>query len=331
MVSAVNSAVETLGLVKYDRMRSAIVEARKVDEVKDIRDKARALEVYTAQARDRLAERQVAEIRVRAERRCGELLKEMEKNGERHSEHGSRKSVSEAPTRTLDDLGITRDQSSQWQALADIPEAKFEAALRSTAEVFGKATTQGVIDAAGGRVPRITFVAEHLRGTFGTGENEWYTPSEYIEMAREVMGHFDLDPASSSLANKHVKARRFYTVENDGLTQDWWGKVWLNPPYAQPLIAQFIDRLVECVEAGDVTEAILLTHNYTDTSWFHRAAAPVQLICFTRGRIGFLDAQGNAAAPTQGQAFFYYGTNLNRFAEVFRQIGLVVRSYRDGF
>jgi hypothetical protein len=103
-------------------------------------------------ARDRLAERQVAEIRVRAERRCGELLKEMPKakgtllagrneNGDYRLSDGA---TADSTAQTLDNLGITRDQSSQWQALADIPEAKFEAALRSTAEVFGKATTQGV-------------------------------------------------------------------------------------------------------------------------------------------------------------------------------------------
>lgn len=322
------ATVEKLGLTKYDRMRAAIVEARAVDEVKDIRDKAKALEVYTAQARNYHAERQVAEIRVRAERRCGELLKEMKKRGERavppnSLRKGTKAPSSDAPTTgkpsTLDDLGITRDQASQWQKLAEIPEEDFEKALVVTAQgIQGKATTQGVIDAAAG---------VYVRGTFGSGENEWYTPPEYIEMAREVLGRFDLDPASSAKANQSVRAQCFYSAEDDGLKRNWAGKIWLNPPYAQPFIAQFIDRLVAFIDSGDVTEAILLTHNYTDTAWFHKAAAPMQAICFTRGRIGFLDINGNVAAPTQGQAFFYYGKSPQQFARVFCRTGLVMRNF----
>jgi hypothetical protein len=61
-------------LVFYDAMCHAIAAAYAVDEVKDIRDKARALEVYSRQAKNVEAERQACEIRLRAERRVGELI-----------------------------------------------------------------------------------------------------------------------------------------------------------------------------------------------------------------------------------------------------------------
>ncbi len=63
------------------------------------------------------------------------------------------------------------------------------------------------------------------------GSNEWYTPSKYIEAAREVMGEIDLDPASSDLANQTVKASMYYSQQEDGLILPWHGNCWINPPY----------------------------------------------------------------------------------------------------
>ena len=166
--------------------------------------------------------------------------------------------------------------------------------------------------------------AVHNHRAQGTGENEWYTPQEHIDAAYKVLGTIDLDPASSEIANQRVQAGRIFTIEDDGLAQEWGGKVWMNPPYAQPHIANFIEKLASEYEAGRVTEAIALTHNYTDTQWFHRAALSCSAICFTRGRIGFLSPEGKRAAPTQGQAFFYYGSKVEQFIEAFCRIGFVV-------
>ena len=166
--------------------------------------------------------------------------------------------------------------------------------------------------------------AVHNHRAQGTGENEWYTPQEHIDAAYKVLGSIDLDPASSEIANQRVKAGRIFTIADDGLTKEWGGKVWMNPPYAQPHIAHFIEKLASEYEAGRVTEAIALTHNYTDTQWFHRAALSCAAICFTRGRIGFLSPEGKRAAPTQGQAFFYYGSKVEQFLEAFCGIGFVV-------
>jgi phage N-6-adenine-methyltransferase len=166
--------------------------------------------------------------------------------------------------------------------------------------------------------------AVHNHRAQGTGENEWYTPQEHIDAAYKVLGSIDLDPASSEIANQRVKAGRIFTIADDGLTKEWGGKVWMNPPYAQPHIANFIEKLASEYEAGRVTEAIALTHNYTDTQWFHRAALSCAAICFTRGRIGFLSPEGKRAAPTQGQAFFYYGSKIEQFIESFCRIGFVV-------
>lgn len=164
---------------------------------------------------------------------------------------------------------------------------------------------------------------KHVRGTFGTGENEWYTPGQHIELARQVLGTIELDPASSHVANQTVKAERFFSQETNGLEKEWAGNVWLNPPYAQPAIAQFADKMVAEWQSGRVAAAIVLTHNYTDTAWFQTLARAAAAICFTRGRVRFVSPAGELAAPTQGQAFFYFGPETDIFADVFGQIGFV--------
>ncbi len=159
----------------------------------------------------------------------------------------------------------------------------------------------------------------------GTGENEWFTPAKYTEAARKVMGGIDLDPATHRKAQETIQATNFFTREDDSLQKEWAGRVWLNPPYSQPEIFQFCEKLVEEVSASRVQQAILLTHNYTDTAWFHLAESICQAICFTRGRVPFEDMDGEKCAPTQGQAFFYYGESVDKFCAVFNEFGFLVR------
>lgn len=164
----------------------------------------------------------------------------------------------------------------------------------------------------------------HNHRAQGTGENEWYTPEQHIHSARSVLGGIDLDPATSELANQKVQAEKFFTQSDNGLEQEWHGRVWLNPPYSQPAISQFSEKLASEWESGRIQSAIALTHNYTDTKWFHRLAKTCRAICFTKGRIGFQNPEGKTAAPTQGQAFFYFGDAPEEFAEEFSRHGFVV-------
>ncbi len=200
-------------------------------------------------------------------------------------------------------------RASVWErALETAPDGKVTAAhVREVAREYARTETPA---------------PQHFRTQF-TGENEWYTPPTYIEAARRVLGGIDLDPASSGKAQETVGAARFYSAEDDGLMQEWGGSVWLNPPYAQPLIQQFAEKVVAEVRAGRVPEAIVLTHNYTDTAWFHLLESACAAICFTRGRIRFVSSSGELASPTQGQAFFYFGQRRKVFAEVFRAFGFV--------
>jgi hypothetical protein len=107
------------------------------------------------------------------------------------------------PARRL--LGITKTQSSRWQALARLSEDEFEAKLQRAIAAAENSTTSA---------PR------YARAEF-TGEVEWYTPAEYVDLAQEVvLGKIDLDPASSALAQQTVKAKQFFTAADDGLAKE---------------------------------------------------------------------------------------------------------------
>ncbi len=159
------------------------------------------------------------------------------------------------------------------------------------------------------------------RGTAGTGEFLRYTPKLYVEASRAVLGIIDLDPASDAQAQQTVDAEKFFTAEDDGLKHEWQGNVFLNPPYHRELLPDFVDKLIEELKAGRVKQAIMLTNNSTDTEWFRKAAEAANTVCFTNGRIAFTTPAGIEVAPTQGQAFFYFGPDVKKFVEVFRKIG----------
>jgi hypothetical protein len=117
----------TTVLVKYDAARRALAEAHRVDEAKDIRDKAVAVQAYAKQANDHTLIVQATDIKLRAERRVGELLHEMAERGERAGQgQGNGKGRTPQPLPTLDVLGVSKTQSSRWQDLAAMPAQEFE-------------------------------------------------------------------------------------------------------------------------------------------------------------------------------------------------------------
>jgi len=136
-------------LVKYNAARIALAEAHKVDEVKDIRNKAEAMAAYARQAKDTEMVAWVTEIKVRAERRAGQLLAEMPKakgtRGTGSNQHEVRSYDTTAPT--LSEMGITKDESSRWQKLAGVSDDKFEHAVAAAKEIAGEVTTAAMLRA----------------------------------------------------------------------------------------------------------------------------------------------------------------------------------------
>lgn len=297
---------------RYEHARTALAECVRIDECKSWADKAAAIASYARQAKDDTLKNDALRIQRRAEYRMGELLREIEpgKTGPKPELHDG--CVTQLSRRkAAEDAGLSERQRNDAIAIAGIPEREFDD-LIETGEVPTKAA---LVELARGR-PHVTN---------NSGLNEWYTPPEYIECARAVMRGIDLDPASSDAAQQTVRAGQYFTADDDGLTREWFGRVWLNPPYSSDFVAKFCEKLAAHIDDGSVTDAVLLVNNATETRWFQDVAARCSALCFPLGRIRYLSPDGlTKNSPLQGQCFLYFGRATQDFCKVFSELGLVV-------
>ena len=209
---------------------------------------------------------------------------------------------------TLESQGIDKNLAKAARTAAKIPEAEFDLLIDKHREKQEKVTAATVKAMTGAAVQ------------YNTGEHEWYTPEEFVNAARQVLGTITLDPASSEIANKTVKARRYFTKDNDGLSKKWSGRIWMNPPYEGKVIIQFIAKLVKSLP--DIEQAIVLVNNATETKWFQSMATEADAVCFPAGRIRFIGPKGDKGSPLQGQAILYFGDQSSRFVNAYNQFGV---------
>jgi hypothetical protein len=207
-----------------------------------------------------------------------------------------------------DQTGISQPQVSRWKRHLE-DEAGYRETLRESIHAHAWA------------------LRDNVNGTQGTGEFERYTPEKYIEVVRRVLGEIDLDPASCDIAQRTVRATNYFTEKDNGLNQEWYGRVFLNSPYLRKLIGLFVTKLVGELRAGRTTAAIMLSNNSTDTEWFREASEACKAICFTTGRIRFAEPNGQDArlmnsVPTTGQAFLFFGGDTETFLREFHAVGL---------
>jgi hypothetical protein len=135
------------------------------------------------------------------------------------------------------------------------------------------------------------------------GTDEWLTPKHIID----ALGPFDLDPSTPTVQPWPTAERR-YTIDDDGLSQDWTGLVFLNPPYSK--IAPFMRRMA----AHD--NGVALVFGRIETSWWFEYVWPVcSGVLFLQGRLTFCFPDGTPADDNAGgpSALVAYGpTALER-------------------
>ncbi len=273
-------------LAKIDEARLALAEAKNAPEAKQIRDQAEALRVYIKQRDGSLeALNYAAELKLRAERRIGEIQREEPKargtRGDfkgRNVSGGALKIPPEKDAPTLEDKGLSKKQSAAWQKLAKMDEGDFEGYIAESKEAEAEITTSGALRAAKG---------EKLAVHFSSDEHDWGTPSDFFsEISKEFK--FKTDVCASKW---NAKCKKFYTKESNGLEQDWHGVCWMNPPYGSEIV-NWVRKAHESSKNG--ATVVCLVPARVDTAWWWDYCTEGE-IRFIRGRLRF-ERQGEQAS-----------------------------------
>jgi hypothetical protein len=178
-------------------------------------------------------------------------------------------------------------------------------------------------------------------------DNERRTPARVVELARATLEHIDLDPASDEEANKLVRADRIYTKADNGLDQQWAGRVFLNPPggkvsrvgmchYPKPLSSAAVwwAKLLHEVDSGRVEAAIFVAFNIEamlNTQKFTDRPIQAYPFCVPRKRLCFPSSCGEkVSSPPAASAVVLIsdhrplGVELRfRFRDLFSELGFV--------
>ncbi|WP_304634026.1 hypothetical protein [Pseudoalteromonas sp.] len=199
-----------------------------------------------------------------------------------------------------------------------------------------------------------------INQSVGESGFDYYTPPEISDLARDLMGSIDLDPASSSIANQNVKADKFFTILDDGLKQEWSGRVFMNHPFHRgekacepkckklmckrptkkspnrrghcitediPSNNDWINKLLDSYNSGKVTEAVIITFASTSEDWFWPLLDYPK--CYPKGRVHYYKPNGERkGSATKGSVITYIGPNVKRFAQTFSRFGKIHVPYQ---
>lgn len=128
-------------------------------------------------------------------------------------------------------------------------------------------------------------------GLFTSSTDDWATPRDFFEKL-DAEFHFDLDVCASET---NAKCERFFTKADDGLSQEWRGRCWMNPPYGRE-IGQWVRKAFETSLRGGGLVVCLLPSR-TDTQWWHDYCMKGE-IRFVQGRLKFGDGKNSAPFPS---------------------------------
>lgn len=164
-----------------------------------------------------------------------------------------------------------------------------------------------------------------------SGDYDWCTPPDVVEMIRESMGSIDTDPCSNP-ASVVGAALTYYGAgpDDDGLVMPWRGNTYINPPYGmgyhegkrRSLPSVWIDEVIRRWGEGRLTASVMmLLPANTSSPWFHDALCDCHFAALTRGRIKFLDFDTGQPRKTgqSGQVLFLWSQSGHAFRNEVRR------------
>lgn len=165
----------------------------------------------------------------------------------------------------------------------------------------------------------------HILINQDSGNTEYYTPTNIVNASRNTMGGIDLDPFSSYTANKRVKAENFYSKEENGWDQQWYGNIWMNHPFSREnnkALNYKIER-----EMCNFKSLCFITFAATSEAWFRPFLKYPQ--CFLEGRTNYYLPDGTKkTGVTKGSIVTYIGPNIDKFYDNFKDLGEVKVTYK---
>ena len=126
---------------------------------------------------------------------------------------------------------------------------------------------------------------------FSSKTDLWATPQEFYDRLNRVF-RFEVDVCALP---ENAKCQRFFSPDDDGLSQDWKGTCWMNPPYGRD-IAAWVKKAYESAKINGATVVCLLPAR-VDTRWWHEYCLAGE-VHFVRGRLKFGGSENSAPFPS---------------------------------
>ena len=134
---------------------------------------------------------------------------------------------------------------------------------------------------------------QNIEIMFSSRDNTWSTPIDFFNNLNNEF-HFTLDPCADEYNHK---VEKYYTIEDDGLLQDWGGEIcFVNPPYGKEIKDWVRKAYIEGSKPN--TTVVLLVPARTDTKWFHQYVYNKAEIRFIKGRLKFGESKNSAPFPS---------------------------------
>lgn len=177
---------------------------------------------------------------------------------------------------------------------------------------------------------------------------EYGTPDNILSCVHELLGYISLDPATTPQWNKRVGSNQIFTENDNGLTQTWFGNVWMNHPFRRtenpckmdckkiickkrgfhvsqiiPGNEYWITKLILDYERKNIFQSLNICYASTSESWY----TPLlnYPTCFLHPRTNYIGLDGNPVKGVQkGSSITYLGTNVLSFRKIFSKLGKVM-------